>query len=144
MVPRFPRLHHLGAYRGTEPFALLQTCRQIYTETASLPYAKNAFGFKSLNLMLSSIYNFDKWQYSLIEEVHCRIDALRWFYGFDREDVYIFLYVLPNLKSFHVDLYSFRVKYEWIAEMERCLSEEAEEYECEFILREESQGYMKV
>jgi len=50
--------------------ALLQTCRQVYSETKLLPFRLNAFRFSSEDAFKPWLNQFDKAQQAAITEVH--------------------------------------------------------------------------
>ncbi|KAF2830992.1 hypothetical protein CC86DRAFT_272702, partial [Ophiobolus disseminans] len=52
-----------------KPFELLRTCRQIYAETALLPFSANTFSWNLSNQMKSSLSAFRKFQGNQLREV---------------------------------------------------------------------------
>ncbi|KAF1912419.1 hypothetical protein BDU57DRAFT_551268 [Ampelomyces quisqualis] len=54
-------------------FALLQTCRQIYVETAAVPFASNAFTVDDCSMLKNSCRPFTKYQIRNIKELQIEL-----------------------------------------------------------------------
>lgn len=99
MVQR--RRHTKKSVQPKHAFPLLGVCRQIYAETALLPYKVNAFKIPVFNFF-DRFYGFHKVQWELISEVHIQFSTLFPPPSWDHEH-------FPGLKKVEIKVYEFPV-----------------------------------
>jgi hypothetical protein len=87
---------------------LLRTCRQIYSETALLPYTHNEYHFQNVRIAKRFLWNHQPFQKRLIKSIRLDADGLR---GLTNLPGVAFmcqkyrLDYLPGLERVHVELW---------------------------------------